>query len=93
MTHDELVEKANYIFAAIKERVELCGKPHDNLNQSEEAEVHDHIKDLWAVLPIESVIGNADCFAIAMVLLRAIERQWAAPAQDTPPRRALKLVK
>ena len=81
MTHDELVQKANFIFAAIKERQELSELPLEGLNGSQEANVIDYWEDARRVVAIEAQgigeAGNADCFAIADVLLRAINRQWS----------------
>jgi hypothetical protein len=81
MTHDELVEKAKFIFAAIKERDDLLCRPKGGeLTENEEADLQDHFKDVQRVLGIEAKgigsPGSADCFAIANVLLRAINRQW-----------------
>jgi hypothetical protein len=82
MTHDELVQKANFIFDAIKKRDDLYfnGRGLGEMTPSEESEVVDHCKDVNYVLGIEALgigaAGKADCFAIANVLLRAINRQW-----------------
>ena len=77
MTHDELVAKANFIFAAIKERDDLFFNGQRDLTENEEAELQDHCKDVEGVLFMEERgDGNVDCFVIANVLLRAINRQW-----------------
>ena len=79
MTHDELVQKANFIFDAIKKRDEIyfSGRKPTELTPNEEAEVMDHDKDIGGVLYLESQgVGDTDCFVIANVLLRAIDRQW-----------------
>ena len=79
MTHDELVEKANFIFAAIKKRDDLLfsGRKCSELTENEIAELDDHCKDVRGVTFMEARgDGNIDCFVIANVLLRAINRQW-----------------
>ena len=82
MDHDELVEKANFIFNAIKERDDtfFSGRSASETTPNEESEVVDHYKDMARACGIEATgigaAGNADCFAIAIVLLRAINRQW-----------------
>jgi hypothetical protein len=83
MTHDELVQKANVIFEAIKKRDDLYFSGRTELTENEHAEVMDHCKDVERVVALETQgvgkVGNADCFAIANVLLRAINRQWWEP--------------
>lgn len=48
--------------------------------EDDHAELTDYFKDIERVVAIEQLgvgnAGNADCFAIAEVLLRAIDRQW-----------------
>lgn len=82
MTHDQQVEKAIQIFAALKERKQLLAMSESErasrpYPENDDAELRDFGKDMVSVVAIEKLgIGNADCFAIADVLLRAIERQW-----------------
>ena len=84
MTHDKKVAVANKMFATLKYRYELAAMDDATLNirphpESDNAEIQDFGKDMQRVVNIEALgIGSAgDLFAIADVLLRAIDRQWA----------------
>jgi hypothetical protein len=82
MTHEKLVSIANEIFGHLKDRQELwqmdeptrAARPHP---ENDDAELQDFGKDIQSVAWMEKMgVGKLDCFAIAHVLLRAIDRQW-----------------
>jgi hypothetical protein len=81
--HRRSISIANEIFEALEYRLMLSmsEKKWEDLDGSEFAELMDYGEDMARVVAIENLgIGkNADCFAIADVLLRAIDRQCSEP--------------
>ena len=87
LTHEKTVQVANEIFAALKQRKDLLALDEATRRlrshpESDYAELQDFGRDVLSVVAIERLIGNADCFAIADVLLRSINRQWSLNTQQ-----------
>jgi hypothetical protein len=74
MTHDELVQKANSIFNILKWEEDFLGIPRLSW--------HEERKKIERVVGAERIIGNMDCYTLAKVFLRAINRQFKPRTGD-----------